>query len=67
LRLLELDRARRLLANGEPPEKVIEQLSQALTAKFLHDPLSALRETGDNAEHDRLRSLLARFYSIREN
>jgi glutamyl-tRNA reductase len=67
LRLLELDRARRLLANGEPPERVIEQLSQALTAKFLHDPLSVLRETGDNAEHDRLRSLLARFYSIREN
>ena len=48
---------------GEPPERVIEQLSHALTNKFLHDPMSALRAAGDDAEHARLQALLARFYS----
>jgi len=67
LRQHEVERARRLLASGATADQVIEQLSQALTAKFLHDPLSALRETGDDAEHQRLRALLARFYSNREN
>ena len=63
LRRRELERALKQLARGEAPEVVIEQLSQALTNKFLHDPMSTLREAGDNAEHQRLHALLARFYS----
>jgi glutamyl-tRNA reductase len=63
MRQRELQRALRLLAKGEPPERVIDQLSQALTNKFLHDPMSALRAAGDDAEHARLQALLARFYS----
>ena len=63
LRRRELERALKQLARGEAPEVVVEQLSQALTNKFLHDPMSTLREAGDNAEHRRLQALLARFYS----
>jgi glutamyl-tRNA reductase len=62
LRRHELERALRLLARGEAPDRVIEQLSQALTNKFLHDPMSALREAGDD-EQARVKALLARFYS----
>lgn len=62
LRRHELERALKLLARGEAPDRVIEQLSQALTNKFLHDPMSALREAGDD-EQARVKALLARFYS----
>jgi glutamyl-tRNA reductase len=63
LRRHELERALKMLARGEAPEQVIEQLSQALTNKFLHDPMSALRDAADDADQARLRALLARFYS----
>jgi glutamyl-tRNA reductase len=63
LRRRELERALKQLARGEAPEDVVEHLSQALTNKFLHDPMSTLREAGDDAEHARLQVLLARFYS----
>jgi glutamyl-tRNA reductase len=67
LRTRELQRALKLLAKGEPPERVIEQLSHALTNKFLHDPMSALRAAVDDAEHAQLQALLARFYSNSDN
>ena len=63
LRRRELERALKQLARGEAPESVVEHLSQALTNKFLHDPMSTLREAGDDADHARLQALLARFYS----
>ncbi len=63
LRRRELERAMKQLSRGEAPEAVIEQLSQALTNKFLHDPMTTLREAGDEAERARLQALLARFYS----
>ena len=63
LRRRELDRALKQLARGDTPEAVIEQLSQALTNKFLHDPMSTLRDAGDEAEAARVQALLARFYS----
>ncbi|NCV15060.1 MAG: glutamyl-tRNA reductase, partial [Betaproteobacteria bacterium] len=44
LRRLELERAQRLLAKGEDPAKVIEDLSLALTAKFLHGPTQMLQD-----------------------
>jgi glutamyl-tRNA reductase len=67
LRRRELERALKQLARGEAPETVVEHLSQALTNKFLHDPMSTLREAGDEAEHHRLQTLLARFYSNSED
>jgi glutamyl-tRNA reductase len=63
LRRREMERALKQLARGEAPEAVIEQLSQALTNKFLHDPMSTLRDAGDETEQARLQALLARFYS----
>ncbi len=67
MRVRELQRALKLLAKGEPPESVIDQLSHALTNKFLHDPMSALRAAEDDAEQARLHALLARFYSNTDN
>jgi glutamyl-tRNA reductase len=63
LRRRELERALRQLSKGDSPEAVIEHLSQALTNKFLHDPMSALREATEDSERARLQALLARFYS----
>ncbi len=56
----ELQRARRMLANGEDPAKVIELLAHGLTNKFLHHPLAALhstRGTERDALHDALEKL----------
>jgi glutamyl-tRNA reductase len=65
----ELERARKLLARGEPPEAVIEQLAQALTNKFLHAPVSALHQSAgqDEASRAQLVALLSRFYSHPEH
>ncbi|OGT17201.1 MAG: glutamyl-tRNA reductase [Gallionellales bacterium RIFOXYB12_FULL_54_9] len=43
-RRLELEKAQRLLARGESPEKVIEMMSRSLTNKFLHAPTHALNQ-----------------------
>lgn len=71
MRRRELERALKLLAKGEPAAAVLEQLSQALTNKFLHGPLTALNdaagESEDEAEHARLTALLSRFYSNPEH
>lgn len=40
----ELERALRLLERGEPPAKVMETLSHALTNKLLHAPTQALKK-----------------------
>jgi glutamyl-tRNA reductase len=46
----ELARARRRLARGEDPQKVIEQLARSLTNKFTHAPTTALKRSsaGEN-------------------
>nr|WP_315258585.1 glutamyl-tRNA reductase [uncultured Duganella sp.] len=43
LRLIELERARKMLAKGEDIDTVLEALSKGLTAKFMHGPQQALR------------------------
>ena len=40
----QVERALRLLHKGEPPEKVLEMLSQALTNKLMHGPTQTLSE-----------------------
>jgi glutamyl-tRNA reductase len=57
MRLREIERARRLLARGDPPEAVLEQLSQALTNKFLHAPISVLNEAAGAPDDERARQL----------
>jgi glutamyl-tRNA reductase len=63
LRAAELERARRLLANGTAPEQVLEQLARGLTHKFLHGPTQALNQAGE-AERAQLLALLQRIYHL---
>jgi len=63
LRSVELDRARKLLAGGELPEKVLEELARGLTNKFLHAPLSALNGAGE-AERAELIALFQHVYKL---
>ena len=61
MRLIELERARKLLAKGEDIEVVLEALSKGLTAKFLHGPQQALHHAqGD--ERAQLAALLPQLF-----
>ena len=57
----EVERAQRRLARGEDPQRVMDELSRALTNKLLHAPTHALNHA---AEEDReaLAATLARLY-----
>lgn len=59
----EFERARRRLARGDDPQRVIEQLSHALTNKLLHGPTHALGHAGAD-EREELAALLARLYQF---
>jgi glutamyl-tRNA reductase len=63
MRRHEFDRAAKLLAKGEDPQKVLEQLSHALTNKFLHAPTHALN-AAEARERDTLVAALARLYQV---
>jgi len=59
----EVEKALKHLAHGDDPQQVLEQLSNALTNKFLHAPSHALNTTtGDDREA--LESLMRRLYQI---
>jgi glutamyl-tRNA reductase len=61
MRLLEVERARKMLARGDDVEAVLDALSKGLTAKFLHGPQQALhRAQGDERAH--LASLLPQLF-----
>ena len=59
IRAAELERARRLLANGADPAQVLEQMSRALTNKFLHAPSQTLNQA---AAAERAEILAQRIY-----
>ncbi len=59
----ELERAQRSLAKGADPQQVIDELSRALTNKFMHPPSHALNHAGDD-ERDELSALISRLYQI---
>jgi glutamyl-tRNA reductase len=63
LRAGELERARKLLLAGTPPEQVLEALARGLTSKFLHAPTQALTQAGD-AERAELVAMFERIYRI---
>ena len=63
MRAAELERARKLLVSGTPPEQVLEILARGLTNKFLHAPTHALNQAGD-AERAELVALFQRIYQI---
>jgi glutamyl-tRNA reductase len=50
-RELELQRARKLLAKGEPVEAVLEAMSRGLTQKMLHGTLAELRSSEGEHRH----------------
>jgi len=54
LRAVEVERARKRLACGHDPEKVIEHLARILTNKFTHTPTDVLRK----ADHEGNKALL---------
>ena len=53
----------KLLAKGEAPEKVLEQLSQRLTNKFLHAPTQALN-SADHGERTELQAAVSRLFHL---
>ncbi len=63
LRAAELERARKLLTGGMPPEQVLEMLARGLTNKFLHAPTQALNQASDG-ERAQLVALFERMYQI---
>ncbi len=59
----EMDRATKLLAKGEDPQKVMESLSNGLMNKFLHIPSSALNHATAE-EREQLVELVNRLYQL---
>ena len=57
----EVDRAQRRLARGEDPQRVLEELSRALTNKLLHPPTHALNQASGE-DRDNLAATLSRLY-----
>jgi glutamyl-tRNA reductase len=66
LRGAELERARRMLHNGVPPEVALEALARGLVNKLLHAPLAALNGAGE-AERAELIALLTRVYGLADD
>jgi glutamyl-tRNA reductase len=64
MRLIELERARKMLARGEDIEVVLEALSKGITAKFLHGPQHALHQASGE-ERTRLTTLLPQLFRAR--
>lgn len=59
VRRQELEKARRMLARGDDPQRVLEFLAHGLTQKYLHGPMAALNQAGPE-ERAHLVSLLPR-------
>ena len=63
IRGAELDKARRLLANGGDPAEVLDHMSRALVNKFLHGPSQALNQAAA-AERAEMLALYQRIYGF---
>jgi glutamyl-tRNA reductase len=63
MRRHEIEHAAKLLARGEHPEKVLEQLSLRLTNKFLHAPTQTLNLAEGN-ERSELQAAAARLFHL---
>jgi glutamyl-tRNA reductase len=64
MRRNELERAAKMLARGDDPHKVLEQLSHALTNKFLHGPTHALN-SAESKERESLLTAMTRIYQVK--
>jgi glutamyl-tRNA reductase len=63
MRRHEIEHAMKLLAKGEPAEKVLDQLSQRLTNKLLHAPTQALN-LAEGTERAELQAAAARLFHL---
>jgi len=63
MRQHELEKARKMLARGEDPVRVLEAMSRALMNKYLHDPSHALNQASAS-ERDALTRLVHRLYNL---
>jgi len=54
IREAELDKARRMLAQGNDPEKVLAQLARGLTNKIIHTPSAQMKQAGFDGRSDLL-------------
>jgi glutamyl-tRNA reductase len=59
----ELERAQRRLAAGDDPQRVLDELSRALTNKLMHPPTHALNQA-TNEEREALTATLSRLYHL---
>jgi glutamyl-tRNA reductase len=64
MRRRELERAMRRIAHGDDAGKVVEQLSHALTNKFLHAPTHALNHASDE-DREQLVGMLRRLHQLK--
>jgi glutamyl-tRNA reductase len=64
LRRDEVEKALKALSQGETPQQVLEQLSNALTNKLLHGPSHALNNIGGE-QRERVETLLRQLYQIK--
>ncbi len=64
LRMMELEKAKKALHKGESVENVLETMSKGLMKKYIHDPLTVMRNTQSLSEEDyeKVLDLLQRFY-----
>jgi glutamyl-tRNA reductase len=62
-RRLEVEKALRLLAKGENPEKVLEAMSSSLTNKFLHAPTHALNQV-QSGDREAFLEVIHRLYHL---
>jgi glutamyl-tRNA reductase len=62
-RCQEVEKAQRLLAKGEAPDKVLESLSRSITNKFLHAPTHALN-TVHGSERDTFLEVVRRLHHL---
>ncbi len=61
MRLAELARARKMLARGDNADAVLDMLSKAMAAKFLHGPQQALHRA-HGAERAHLADVLPQLF-----
>jgi len=66
IRDAEIQRARRRLARGDDPNKVIEQLARALTNKFTHSPSDVLK-SADHTGNAALLEAARRLFNLNED
>lgn len=64
MRRRELERAMRRIAHGDDAAHVVEQLSHALTNKFLHAPTHALNHASDE-DREQLVGMLRRLHQLK--